>query len=66
MSNTSTIRQKRKLNESAPTNHPVGGGESEKPITHHEHHYHDDGDLEIVSSDNVLFKVHSCEMQAAS
>lgn len=39
--------------------------ETVKP-TKSEHYYDDEGDLEILSSDNVLFKLHAYQFQASS
>ena len=36
------------------------------PITKSQKYYDEDGDLEIVTSDNVLFKIHAYYLQASS
>jgi hypothetical protein len=39
--------------------------QAESPI-HSERYYDEEGDLEILSSDNVLFKLHAYQLQASS
>lgn len=62
---TSTpVEKKRKLREDPPDQEPKVT--KDRVLQHHEKHYDENGDLEIVTSDSVLFKIHSYEMQAAS
>lgn len=58
------IDKKRKLRGNQPDQKPQIL--EDQVLQHHQRYYDDGGDLEIVTSDNVLFKIHSYEMQAVS
>lgn len=58
--------KKRKLLDSEHTSEEKPDITPKSVLRHHDRHSDEDGDLEIVASDNVLFKIHLYEMQAAS
>lgn len=65
--------KKRKANDEGSSDDNQDGGvqqtqsdDHETSPQLHEVYYDQEGDLEIVTSDNVLFKIHAYEFQSAS